>query len=88
MGGFEPKNKFPEGEIGCQLCSDKFSGHMRLRSLNFIDEKMINKIKFIESCGYNAILINPKNWDKSVGEIISKAINLKGGKGGIDVASA
>jgi len=37
MGGFEPKNKFPEGEIGCQLC---------------------------------------------------KAINLKGGKGGIDVASA
>ena len=33
MGGFEPKNKFPEGGIECQLCSDKFSGHMRLRSL-------------------------------------------------------
>jgi len=57
---------------------------VEIKSNNWVSEKIVNQIEFIKSNGHNAILLNPKNWDITVGEIISKAINLKGGEGGLD----
>jgi hypothetical protein len=57
---------------------------VELKSNNWISEKIINKIEFVKLNGHNSIVLNPKNWDTVVGEIISKAINLNGGNGGSD----
>jgi hypothetical protein len=57
---------------------------VEIKSNNWVSEKIVNQIEFIKLNGHNAILLNPKNWDTTVGEIISKAINLKGGEGGLD----